>query len=200
MAKIKPVPEPVAEYLNKPSFKGLFGRALKDIGMADAVMQGGYDKLAQAIWSGGHRLWFNEYLKSDSQAARMRAENKMININGNSILTYVVCLNEAKKKMPDGGQALTKAMNDYKLSANNQQRLQRQREIAVQISHLEPHWKQSFKQYYIQRLHANIMNELAKSGGKDRFTTKNEMINSFELQVLDAAGKPLGPIYKLARK
>jgi hypothetical protein len=201
-AKIKPasLPKPVAEYLNTPTFKTFFGRALKEIGMADAVMQGGYDSLAQAQWSGGQKIWFNEYLKSNSPAARIGLEKKRINISGQNLLTYVACLTEAKKKMPGGGAALTKAMNDLKLPATNQQVLQRQRALATQIIQLGPHWKQTFKHYYIQKLHANIESELAKSGGKDLFTTKNEMINSFELQVLDAAGKPLGPIYKLALK
>jgi hypothetical protein len=104
--------------------------------------------------------------------------------------------------------ALTAAMNafqrpaDIKLSAaaNLQKFNELKLKLATQISHLEPHWKNTFKHYYIQKLHANIRNELAKTDDKNLFITRKEMINSFELQVLDAAGNAMGSIYKLALK
>jgi hypothetical protein len=211
-AKIKPasLPKLVAEYLNAPTFFEGFPRALKDIGMADSVLkdQGGYDGLAQAQWSGGQRIWVNDYLESNSQAARIRLEKKPINISGQNLLTYVACLHEAKKKMPSGGVDFTKAMNAVKKGPdptltreeNFKKSTERRLALAKQITSLEPHWKATFKHHYINKLTANIKIELAKSGGKDLFTKKQEMINSFELQVLDGAGKPLDPRYKLAPK
>ena len=93
----------------------------------------------------------------------------------------------------------TDAMNNF-INAQGVERNKAATALNTNIIQLGPHWIATFKHHYIQKLHANIRNVLAKSGGKDLFTTKQEMINSFELQVLDAAGKALGPVYKLALK
>ena len=121
----------------------------------------------------------------------------MISIGGKPIVKYLTCFDEAKAIL--GAQVFADAMNNF-LKAQGGEQKKAAIALETKFNQLRPHWIATFRRHYIQKLTTNIKIELAKSGGKDLFTKKQAMINSFELQVLDGAGKPLDPIYKLAPK
>jgi len=203
-AKIKSdLPEPIAKYLDEPTFNNSFRNALKSIGMADKVLDSGYAALADTVWKGQQTDWWKQYINAGGPSNQNnRFKNKQITIESYPICPHLKLFNESKGPAWFQAQLAFEKNRVPKPQENKAQYDQRVKPFittrTMKYNELLSSWATNFKKYYIAVLHANIKSKLSQSNSSNLFIKKQQMIQSFELQVLNSEGEPLEPIYKLA--